>query len=126
LHLPSAALPEQDTYKDRWLDCARRAFAELDVGGRGALDASDIAAAFGSHLTPYEVDAAVHQALLEATGGAAAASVLAATAVNGEGGEAGAAAGRGANFSSPPIDFDHFLGLLRSQGPEDLELFESR
>ncbi|KAI3425767.1 hypothetical protein D9Q98_007742 [Chlorella vulgaris] len=116
----------QDTYKDRWLDCARRAFAELDVGGRGALDASDIAAAFGSHLTPYEVDAAVHQALLEATGGAAAASVLAATAVNGEGGEAGAAAGRGANFSSPPIDFDHFLGLLRSQGPEDLELFESR
>lgn len=47
----------QDTYKDRWLECARRAFAELDAGGSGALGAAEIASAFGSHLSPYEVDA---------------------------------------------------------------------
>ena len=45
----------QDTYKDRWLECARRAFAELDSSGTGELGAEEIAGAFSSHLSPYEV-----------------------------------------------------------------------
>lgn len=51
----------QDTFHDRWVECARRAFAELDADGTGELSADEIAAAFASHLSPYEVDAAVHQ-----------------------------------------------------------------
>ena len=44
----------QDTYKDRWLACARRVFAELDVDGSGELSAAEIASAFSSHLAPCE------------------------------------------------------------------------
>lgn len=65
-----------------------------------------------------QVDAAVHQALLEATGGAAAGTSPFA-----------AEAGEGDVLGSPaaPIDFDHFLGMLRSpSNAEDLELFEDR
>lgn len=45
----------QDTYKDRWLACARQVFAELDVDGSGELSAAEIAAAFSSHLAPCEL-----------------------------------------------------------------------
>lgn len=43
------------------MECARRAFAELDADGTGELSTGEIAAAFAAHLSPYEVDAAVHQ-----------------------------------------------------------------
>lgn len=114
----------QDTYKDRWLELARRAFAELDAGNRGSLEAPDIAAAFGSHLSPYEVDAAVHQALLEATGSLTAAALDARDSDSGGGGTEAAAA-------APPmapalLDFDHFLGMLRSGSGASLELFDDR
>ena len=56
IHTPPPLAPNwQDTYKDRWLECARRAFAELDADGSGRLSADEIAAAFGTHLSPYEV-----------------------------------------------------------------------
>jgi hypothetical protein len=114
----------QDTYKDRWVELARRAFAELDAANRGALGAPDIAAAFGSHLSPYEVDAAVHQALLEATGSLKAAALDAQTDDGGDGGaEAVAAAPQ---VAPAPIDFDHFLGMLRSGSGVSLELFDDR
>lgn len=45
----------QDTYKSRWLECARRVFAELDSDGTGDLSAQEIAGAFSSHLSQYEV-----------------------------------------------------------------------
>lgn len=164
----------EDSYKDRWLECARRAFAELDAGGSGALGAAEIASAFGSHLSPYEVDAgeggpggppsvptwhedlagwhvpmqpagaleacsyqqgrrvcahppacvaAVHQALLEATGGRAA---MRASAAAGAGdGAWPAAAGGGEDDAEPHIDFDRFLCMLREQSG-DLDKFDDR
>ncbi|KAL4458324.1 hypothetical protein ABPG75_013189 [Micractinium tetrahymenae] len=115
----------QDTYKDRWLECARRAFAELDADGSGALSAAEIAAAFGSHLSPYEVDAAVHHALLEATEGRAARPAGTAAAA-GEG--ARAAAGDGDEVGEDAdarISFKHFLCMLREHSG-DLDKFDDR
>jgi hypothetical protein len=82
-------------------------FEAMDVDGDGQLDAAEIAAAFGGHLDPYEVDAAVHEALLEATG------------VNEEGKEGEGGGGK--------IDFQHLLGLLEDGwGGDDLGLFDDR
>ena len=172
----------QDTYKDRWLECARRAFAELDSSGTGELGAEEIAGAFSSHLSPYEVrecsprlslnapdnsvrqgaclsvccladgadgsdlllycsclawacaqvDAALHQALLEATG-----IVDDPAAAAAPGGEAGGGASAGAmalvaGSSSrrrlgTRISFEHFLGMLHDpSGVQDLEGFDDR
>jgi hypothetical protein len=99
----------QDTYKDRWVDAARRVFGRLDGDADGALDPGDIAAAFAGGLDEYEVDAAVHEALLEAVG------------TGGEGeGEADSA-------GSQRIDFAHFLELLQSPGAlDDLALYDGR
>ena len=139
----------QDSYKDRWLEAARRAFAELDTGGRGELGAAEIASAFGSHLTPYEVDAAVHQALLEATGDAAALNAVGDVAAGaasprpvggGDDGGAGSSPFQDAPLSvggfagldsTHKIDFNHFLALLRGGNEGDdigdgLDKFESR
>ncbi|GAB4824010.1 hypothetical protein N2152v2_011056 [Parachlorella kessleri] len=91
----------QDTYKDRWLESVRRVFAEIDTDGSGTITADEIASSIGTHLSPYEVDAAVHLALLEAAGGAQ----------QGEG--------------APHIDFDRFLELLRG-GDESLDYFDDR
>lgn len=54
------------------MEAARRAFAQLDTDGSGALQGDEISAAFASNLSAFEVDAALHQALLEASGGEAA------------------------------------------------------
>ena len=164
----------QDTYKDRWLECARRAFAELDSSGTGELGAEEIAGAFCSHLSPYEVrggsqpglwpgwarqlaqlgagvlccvarlmalaccsgallsalacaqvDAALHQALLEATGMVD--HPAAAAAASGGGAGVGAAPGAAALVLDTRISFEHFLGMLHDpSGVQDLEGFEDR
>lgn len=94
----------QDTYADRWVDSVKRVFEELDKDGDGELDADEIAAAFSGHLCPYEVDAAVHEALVEAAG------------PNGEKGK-----------EAPKINFDHLLQLLQSPtAVDDLGLFDDR
>lgn len=130
----------QDTYKDRWLEAARRAFAELDAGGTGQLGSKEIAAAFGSHLQAYEVDAAVHQALLEAAEGrpggpAGEGSFDHSSAANGGRAAGGQAAGGGgggeaAAAGDSRISFDNFLCLLRypSSGVDELDLdkFDAR
>ncbi|PRW33251.1 calcium-dependent kinase 17-like [Chlorella sorokiniana] len=122
----------EDTYKDRWLACARSVFAQLDVDGSGELSAAEIASAFGSHLAPYEVDAAVHQALLEATGApqqSAPGGGSSATAAAGGEAAAAAAAADGALAAAPEpaakLDFDHFLALLREpSGDIDKQLYK--
>ena len=94
----------QDTYADRWVESVKRVFEGLDTDGDGELSASEIAAAFSGHLCPYEVDAAVHEALVEAAGPNA-----------------------GKDKSTPKISFDHLLKLLQSRGPaDDLGLYDDR
>lgn len=88
----------QDTFKDRWIESVRRVFEDLDKDGDGNLDTNEVAAAFMGHLDEYEVDAAVHQALLESFVG-----------------------------DRAEIDFDHFMKLLQSgEYLGDLELYDDR
>lgn len=37
------------------MECVRRVFHEMDEDGSGTLTAEEIAAAVGTHLSPYEV-----------------------------------------------------------------------
>ena len=94
----------QDTFADRWKDSVQRVFTGLDKDGDGQLSAAEIGAAF-SGLCPYEVDAAVHAALVDAAG---------AETDDNDGGGA-------------KIDFQHLLSLLQSEsGMNDLSFFDDR
>ena len=55
----------RDTFKDRWIEMVRRVFDELDEDQDGSLSAREIAAAFEGALSIPEVDAAVHNVLVE-------------------------------------------------------------
>lgn len=91
----------QDTFKDRWIESVKHVFESLDSDGDGKLEATEIAAALSKQLTDYEVDAAVHSALLEAVG-------------DGEN-----------DKDSQNIDFDTFLRLIQ-QCDGDLDVFDDR
>lgn len=94
----------QDTYKDRWVASVQKVFQQLDTDGDGALNYMDVASTFAGHLDDYEVDAAVHQALVEAFLGE-----------NSDGQKTHA------------VDFAHFLRLLETgYHLEDLRLFDDR
>jgi hypothetical protein len=105
----------QDTFADRWVESVRRVFEELDKDGDGQLDATEIAAAFSGHLCPYEVDAAVHEVLVESV-------------------EPSSPNNTSDNTSTSPlekmptkIDFQHLLNLLQSgDGLDDLNFFDDR
>lgn len=89
---------------------ARRVFQELDRNGDGELDAGEIAALFKGHLEPYEVDAVVHEALLEALGD-----------------DSDVIKNKIGMKKSPSIDFDQMLGFLESGSVlDDLRLFDDR
>lgn len=104
----------QDTYKDRWIASVRHIFSELDKDKDGALDAEEIAAAFSGHLCEYEVDAAVHEALIEAVGVP-------------DGTEDGTADGGVKSGDTRRIDFDSFVRLLQTGSVlDDLRLYDDR
>ena len=54
--------------RDLWLECARRAFADLDSNSDGVLSAQELVASLRSKLPAEEVDFAVEDALVEAGG----------------------------------------------------------
>ena len=56
----------QASHAEAWLECARRAFADLDRASAGRLSVDDLVAALRAKLPPAEVDFAVEDALLEA------------------------------------------------------------
>ena len=109
----------QDTYADRWVESVRRVFQELDKDGDGELDAKEIAAAFSGHLCPYEVDAAVHEALIESVGQP--------TVPETSSGENTGSTINGDETTNSKIDFQHLLRLLQSgDGLDDLMFFDDR
>lgn len=109
----------QQEHSDEWVAAARRVFQELDRGGKGVLSAADIAALFTGQLEDYEVEAVVHEAMMEALGAAAMASAEEAAAA--------VAAGQPACPRSYSIDFPHLLHLLEAgTAMEDLQLFDDR
>lgn len=123
----------QDTYADRWVESVRRVFEELDTDGDGELDAKEIAAAFSGHLCPYEVDAAVHEVLIESVGPVGESEPSSVEITGGSTTTAAAAAdiGHGASgletMPSSKIDFQHLLRLLQSgDGLDDLNFFDDR
>ena len=124
------------------MEAARRVFGELDADGSGRLSAEEMAAALGEHLSSYEVEAALHQALLEAAGGEAAGG-----GGDDEAGALGGWVGASAaapharpctthlNPPSPPaaaataLDFDSFMALLRAPSApisDELDRFTDR
>lgn len=120
----------QDTYADRWVESVRRVFEELDTDGDGELDAKEIAGAFSGHLCPYEVDAAVHEVLIESVGPwdesepSSTENTGGSTTTN-DGGGNGAAGLE--TMPSTKIDFQHLLRLLQTgDGLDDLNFFDDR
>jgi calcium-dependent protein kinase len=115
----------QDTFADRWVESVRRVFEELDKDGDGELDATEIAAAFSGHLCPYEVDAAVHEVLIESVGVDGGANTSEPSSAENTGGSTTAASPLEKMPSK--IDFQHLLRLLQSgDGLDDLNFFDDR
>jgi hypothetical protein len=128
----------RDTYKDRWVESVERLFRELDGDGDGELAPEEIAAALSGGLCEYEVDAAVHEALLEALEapedgpGCLIDDLDAPQTQDSEG--AGSKAAAGGTFKQQSlgrpssrahaIDFQHFLRLLQEE--PDAALFDDR
>ena len=56
----------QRSNRDLWLECARRAFADLDINSDGKLSSQDLVASLRAKLPADEVDFAVEDALLDA------------------------------------------------------------
>ena len=86
--------------KDLWLECARRAFADLDTDQNGTLSSEDLVAALRAKLPAEEIDFAVEDALIEA-------------------GQADA----------DEVDFEGFLKMLRvgsMDSVDSLEQYDSR
>lgn len=55
----------RDTFKDRWIESARKVFDDLDNNNDGTLTAEEISRAFEGDVSVLEVDAAVHNVLVE-------------------------------------------------------------
>lgn len=109
----------QDTYKDRWVESVQKVFDSLDKDHDGSLEAEEIAGALSSQLSDYEVDAAVHAALLEALG-------------DDDSGDNNGGDGNGGESKiqkkKKSINFESFLKLLEQTagGEGDLGLFDDR
>ena len=99
----------QSLYTNEWQASVRRVFQQFDRNGDGALDANEIAALFQGHLEPYEIDAVVHEALLEALGDNADVSDV-----------------KKGMKKVPSIDFEQMLGFLAQGATDDLRLFDDR
>lgn len=97
------------------MESVKRVFADFDKDGDGTLTADELADAFSGQLSSYEVDAAVHQALIEA--------------VDADDGTLVFTAPGDAATQEQGIDFDHFLQLLQVNADnvgEDLALYDDR
>jgi serine/threonine protein kinase/Ca2+-binding EF-hand superfamily protein len=58
----------QRNNRDLWLECAKRAFADLDVNSDGRLSAQELVASLRDKLPAEEVDFALEDAMMEAGG----------------------------------------------------------
>lgn len=52
--------------RDQWLDCARVAFASMDLGDKGHIESSQLVSLLSTKLPAEEVEHAVEDALMEA------------------------------------------------------------
>lgn len=97
----------RDTFKDRWIASLRKVFDKLDQDRDGCLSMEEIASAFEGDLCEYEVDAAVHDVLLQMT------------SIHGKKGIR-----KGEQLVS--VDFENFLELMNSDAQMKLSLFQNR
>lgn len=94
----------RDTFKDRWIHSARKVFDELDDNNDGTLSVKDIARAFEGNVSVLEVDAAVHNVLVEVA----------------------ARHKRTATISEEFLTFDDFVDLISSENDLSSSLFPDR
>lgn len=91
----------RDTFKERWMDSARKVFDDLDDNKDGTLSAEDIARAFEGNVSVFEVDAAVHNVLVEV-------------------------AARHEKSGTHSLTFDDFLDFISSENGISSSLFPDR
>ena len=100
----------RDTFKDRWIDSLRKVFVSLDRDGDGSLSMEEIALAFEGHLSEYEVEAAVHDVLIDVIARGTNKKVVSAVK-NGE---------------RMTMDFGVFVDFMSSDVPIKSSMFQNR
>ena len=127
----------QESQTERWLRCARRAFADLDADRDGVVSVEDMVALLRHKLPPSEVEGAVRQALAEAArrrecrsgedGSAHGSANGSVHSVNGNG--CGGSSHHGAHLDSSVRDglnFRQFLRMLHVGSADSLDLYDDR
>jgi calcium-dependent protein kinase len=112
----------QSSHTERWLRCARRAFADLDADRDGVVSTEDMVALLRHKLPPAEVEAAVRQALEEA------ARRRPGSAAGSAGGSVhGPPSPRGADASQRNgLNFRQFMRMLHVGSADSLDVFDDR
>jgi len=100
----------RDTFKDRWIDSLRKVFVSLDRDGDGNLSMEEIAMTFEGHLSEYEVEAAVHDVLIDVISRRANKKEVSASNSGG----------------SMKIDFGVFVDFMSSDVPIKSSIFQNR
>lgn len=105
-----------DTFKDRWIETLRRVFQDLDHDKDGSLSAQEIAAAFEGGMSIPEVDAAVHDVIVQISWLHQERSALSGTG----------SADRSRGYDKDKISFDEFLDFMSSENGMHSLLFQDR
>lgn len=133
----------QENQTERWLRCARRAFADLDTDRDGLVSTEDMVALLRHKLPPAEVELAVRQALVEASrrrdndsshggsSGSPGASAHGGSQVGGSGHDGQAAMKSMTASASDPslrngLNFRQFMRMLHTGSADSLDLYEDR
>lgn len=133
----------QENQTERWLRCARRAFADLDSDKDGLVSTEDMVALLRHKLPPGEVELAVRQALVEASrrrdndsshggsSGSPGASAHGGSQVGGSGHDGQAALQTMTASASDPslrngLNFRQFMRMLHTGSADSLDLYEDR
>lgn len=125
----------QQNNTEAWLRCARRAFADLDADKDGVVSTEDMVALLRHKLPPQEVEAAVRQAMQEASRRSTLVQANAADTSTHGGSSNGSAHGgsvHGGNSSHGGeslrngMNFRQFLRMLNVGSADSLDLYDDR
>lgn len=128
----------QRNQTERWLECVRKAFEDLDTDGNGRIGRGEMVAFLRGKLPPEEVQAAVRHALAEARNRSEASrhggpearerGAAAASPFDADGGASVHSAGSaGENDSTRSgLTFKHLVRVLRAGSADSLELYDDR
>lgn len=126
----------QENQTERWLRCARRAFADLDSDKDGLVSTDDMMALLRHKLPPSEVEAAVKQALVEAarrreTDGSSHGGSKGSAGNSTHGGSEAGGSMHGNGSAGDPslrngLNFRQFIRMLNAGSCDSLDLYDDR